>query len=361
MKKDCSSTLSITILKRTFFSKVLLYLSLFTILFGCVKDSDKDYPAQDSNFGIGFETFNYKALVPYSFNVDWEEYRMVPSDSLNEPLYEFAVKENGDDTGAIVDRHKQNGISITYKVLARKDEKGFFQYYMAKFTSINEPSNQSSFTNLSNFTGRLSLFDASGNKMWVQVYKNGGHIGNIDDPKKESTDTAQEDVLQCTLMHIPTYTDWYYDRGSYYEYAYTSVVYHAELICSGSGGSDPSNSHSLGFQNDGSHGGGNTSQNEFPEFNDEIISKENVDPSCESFDFYNVGTTGVQVAAVNGIWDIVYRWDRCPGIGAAASYQIYYFHLPAHLNRYYAAEKAADALSNAFYDLQSWFRKQPCG
>ncbi|THV61499.1 hypothetical protein EZV76_04000 [Flagellimonas alvinocaridis] len=83
-------------------------------------------------------------------------------------------------------------------------------------------------------------------------------------------------------------------------------------------------------------------------------------PSCGSFDFYKVGTTGVQVAAVNGIWDIVTKFDRCPGIGVAASYQTYYFHLPGHLNSAYASEMAANALGGAFYDLQKWFQKQPC-
>ncbi|TVZ16481.1 hypothetical protein [Maribacter sp. MAR_2009_72] len=85
-----------------------------------------------------------------------------------------------------------------------------------------------------------------------------------------------------------------------------------------------------------------------------------LDPSCESFDFYNVGTTGVQVAAVNGIWDVVTKWGKCPGIGVAASYQTYYFHLPSYRNSSLAAEQSADALANAFFDLQSWFRKQPC-
>lgn len=88
--------------------------------------------------------------------------------------------------------------------------------------------------------------------------------------------------------------------------------------------------------------------------------EKSADPSCESFNFYKVGSTGVQVAAVDGIWDVVTRWGRCPGIGVAASYQTYYFHLSSHLNQYLAAERAADALEGAFYDLQKWFERQPC-
>tara|TARA_R110002020_G_scaffold226558_1_gene436940 strand:- start:27 stop:1223 length:1197 start_codon:yes stop_codon:yes gene_type:complete len=83
-------------------------------------------------------------------------------------------------------------------------------------------------------------------------------------------------------------------------------------------------------------------------------------PSCESFDYYKVGNTGVQVAGVNGIWDVVTKWGRCPGIGVAASYQTYYFQVPAWWNAGLAAEKSASALSGAFYDLQKWFEKQPC-
>ncbi|MDC6366454.1 MULTISPECIES: hypothetical protein [Flavobacteriaceae] len=85
------------------------------------------------------------------------------------------------------------------------------------------------------------------------------------------------------------------------------------------------------------------------------------DPSCESFRFYKVGNTGVQVAAVDGIWDVVTKLDRCPGLGVAASYQTYYFHVPARWNSFYASERAADALAGAFFDLQKWFRKQSCG
>jgi len=84
------------------------------------------------------------------------------------------------------------------------------------------------------------------------------------------------------------------------------------------------------------------------------------DPSCESFDYYKVGNTGVQVAGVNGVWDVVTKWGKCPGISVAASYQTYYFHLPAYWNPNYAAERSADALAGAFFDLQKWFQKQPC-
>ncbi len=91
-----------------------------------------------------------------------------------------------------------------------------------------------------------------------------------------------------------------------------------------------------------------------------INEEDVVTPSCESFDFYTVGGTGVQVAGVDGIWDVVTRWGRCPGIGVAASYQTYYFHLPSYLNSGLAAERSADALEGAFYDLQKWFERQPC-
>ncbi len=91
------------------------------------------------------------------------------------------------------------------------------------------------------------------------------------------------------------------------------------------------------------------------------INDEENRPSCESFDFYAVGGTGVQVAAVNGIWDVVTKWGRCPGIGVAAAYQTYYFHLPSYINSGLAAEMSAAALDGAFYDLQKWFRSQSCG
>ncbi|WP_350293787.1 hypothetical protein [uncultured Croceitalea sp.] len=51
----------------------------------------------------------------------------------------------------------------------------------------------------------------------------------------------------------------------------------------------------------------------------------------------------------------------CPGTGIAAAYQNYYFHLPAHWNSNFAAEKSADALAGAFFDLQKWFRTKTCG
>lgn len=83
-------------------------------------------------------------------------------------------------------------------------------------------------------------------------------------------------------------------------------------------------------------------------------------PSCESFDFKKTGNTGTQTAGVFGIWDIVTRFGKCPGIGAAASYQTYYFHVPAHWSQGYAATRSAGALASAFYDLNKWFERQPC-
>lgn len=110
----------------------------------------------------------------------------------------------------------------------------------------------------------------------------------------------------------------------------------------------PSGGSTWGY---GGAGGGGSN----PSFEDAIE-----DPSCESFDYYKVGNTGVQVAGVNGVWDVVTKWGKCPGIGVAASYQTYYFHLPAYWNPNYAAERSADALAGAFFDLQKWFQKQPC-
>ncbi|MBW8245239.1 hypothetical protein K1F50_20725 [Muricauda oceani] len=34
--------------------------------------------------------------------------------------------------------------------------------------------------------------------------------------------------------------------------------------------------------------------------------------------------------------------------------------MPAYWNPNYAAERSADALAGAFFDLQKWFQKQPC-
>jgi hypothetical protein len=83
-------------------------------------------------------------------------------------------------------------------------------------------------------------------------------------------------------------------------------------------------------------------------------------PSCESFEYTKLGNTGRQWAAVNGIWDVVTKWGKCPGIGVAASYQTYYFSLPSHYSPTKAARLSADALESAFYDMQTWFRKQKC-
>ncbi len=86
--------------------------------------------------------------------------------------------------------------------------------------------------------------------------------------------------------------------------------------------------------------------------------------ACRSFEYSELGNTGTIVAGVNGIWDVVTRLGRCPGIGLAKSYQTYYFGLPAH--RYSAtgsrAKKASSiALEKAFKSLQIWFGKQNCG
>ena len=83
-------------------------------------------------------------------------------------------------------------------------------------------------------------------------------------------------------------------------------------------------------------------------------------PSCESFEYTNLGTTGTQVAGVNGIWDVVTKWDNCPGLGVAAAYQTYYFQLPSSYGPSLGARKSADALASAFYDLEQWFRRQGC-
>ena len=94
-----------------------------------------------------------------------------------------------------------------------------------------------------------------------------------------------------------------------------------------------------------------------------IVYDKNDYPSCESFEYVRLGNTGIQVAAVDGIYEFVRKSGEngCSGIGFAISPQTYYFQIPSSYGTSLGARKSADALANAFYESENWYRtKSPC-
>ncbi|AIM61047.1 MULTISPECIES: hypothetical protein [Cellulophaga] len=81
--------------------------------------------------------------------------------------------------------------------------------------------------------------------------------------------------------------------------------------------------------------------------------------ACRSFEYEDLGLTGVKVAAVKGIEHPVLRMDRCPGIGYVFPQSTYYFTLPSWKPR--AKKESAMALERAFKKLNKYFEDDiPC-
>tara|TARA_R110001583_G_scaffold25008_1_gene90972 strand:+ start:922 stop:2034 length:1113 start_codon:yes stop_codon:yes gene_type:complete len=177
-------------------------------------------------------------------------------------------------------RHKERNISIQYKVIAIPNEDVSYDYYMVKFTSFSPYGGKVSFNDLTGFSGRISFYDTDGSSLSKSIYDGGMLVQSIfEKGTNKASFTGKEDVLECTLETIPVFTDWYYDRGSYYEYAYTEIKYESKWVCGSSGGTAPeSGGNSQGFINDGTHGGGSggNSSSGYPEFNDEVIGEDRI-------------------------------------------------------------------------------------
>ncbi|MBD1259902.1 hypothetical protein HZY62_04830 [Maribacter polysiphoniae] len=270
-----------------FFSQVLLRKLVFLLpvvflLFGCEKDTNDSLSDNSISFSKNFNAASFKNVIPYGFDVDWQNPLEVITDTIPTPFYEFSVTNSNLDITEIQMRHKERNISIQYKVIAIPSEDVSYDYYMVKFTSFSPYGGKVSFNDLTGFSGRISFYDTDGSSLSKSIYDGGMLIQSIfEKGTNKASFIGKEDVLECTWETIPVFTDWYYVRGiDDLELAYTTVKYESKWVCGSSGGTAPeSGGNSQGFINDGTHGGGSggNSSSGYPEFNDEVIGEDHID------------------------------------------------------------------------------------
>jgi len=336
---------------------------LALLAWNCQKEEQQMPPNEGFHFlesKFSLENFD-DPFIKENLKVNWNNYTINPDSLSNALLYQFDTSIKG--------KLDNNDKQFEYKYLVLGQKQGNeWDFEIIKILANNDaPVKNITLLDFGEFSGTIHHYDLKGNNTKSMAYEKGRLVSEMTgvdgkDPTAQSKEPPVSDEGTWVLITVERYTDWYYDRGGYYEYAFSahnSTQHEWAFIYTG--GTHSTYGHEQGDVYHGHHAASSAPSNPPDNHEEEyILYEEPVDPSCESFDYYTVGNTGTQVAGVNGVWDVVTRWGRCPGIGVAASYQTYYFHLPSHWNRYYAAERSSDALAGAFFDLQKWFENQPC-
>lgn len=384
------------------YKAIYFFALLAFMVIGCDEETPETYQetssaiVDDSKLFFNLDNFDDPVgAVKGNVEVQWDEYSTQIIEG--QEWQEYKIKElrprtySQDSTGTYIGLEK----GYNYTLLATKSN-GRPEFYLAKMVSYSHPEERSFFSlEENNFHGLVYLYNMIGAPAYIMHYEKGEVLNKIENLEvaqevKQLSDTMATarciqkantvakcpTVMDCSIdscggggvsgtgwVTVTTYhfTEWYNKRpdGRLEYNGRTDQGVTQEVIwVVGTTSAPPVR----GLYTYATQSAGTVSYSGSQPKN--VVANTNLEfapPSCESFDYYKVGNTGTQVAGVDGIWDVVTKWDRCPGIGVAASYQTYYFQVPARWNTAYAAEKSADALANAFFDLQEWFKKQKCG
>ncbi|WP_291968081.1 hypothetical protein [Maribacter sp.] len=89
-----------------------------------------------------------------------------------------------------------------------------------------------------------------------------------------------------------------------------------------------------------------------------ILEENSEYPSCQSFEFSTVvGNDGWKAAGVSGVWDVAWKFGKCPGLAMASFSEPVYFQLPGYYNYEIAASTSALLLWTAFENWGAWYRR----
>lgn len=305
------------------------------ILVGCSK---KELAQQDDAINLQGKAWfekNHSILLDENANFygtpDWENFMQLAGE-LYFPLSEFSKANKVESPRDF--KNRENAVYVkSFLVLIENNDGSYNEYLKVYINEVKENFEYSQRYLEEQFSLR---YDAQ-NKLVEDLSINNtlGDNFSTSFSRPQSSLTSYCENLRG-VFHITNWSDGSVSERLLYTY------------CGDANGSEDT-------ADEGDTGGGGSGNG-----NGESSEYEIEYPSCESFEYKNNGTTGVQVAAVSGIWDVVTKNDRCPGIGVAASYQTYYFQLPSWNGESLGATKSADALASAFFDLEQWFRMQGC-
>lgn len=204
--------------------KNLLPLMLLALLaWNCQKDEEHLPSHQGLHFlenKFSLEDFN-DPFIKDNLKVNWDNYAIEPDSLSNALIYQFDTSIKG----KVANNEKQ--FEYKYQVLGQ-NQGTEWDFEIIRILANNAASVKNvTYLDLGEFSGTINLYDLKGNTTKSLAYEKGelvSEMTGVDDkvPTLQTKEPEIEDNGVWVLITVERYTDWYYDRGGYYEYAYST-------------------------------------------------------------------------------------------------------------------------------------------
>lgn len=378
----------------------ILLLGIFISVLSCEKEENQIQinNSLSEQLQNEFNLDDYSKIIPYDFEVNWNNPTKLYSEELKMFYYEFPVNYTSILNPIELNKQNKNGkFYVEYKIFVTEKDINDFNFYALKFYqnvgSLNVSSFNSnvSFNNVDNFNGFIHIIDKENDIVFAKELNKGKLINKIFKQKEfKNSNFASKEIQNCQTLYIPNYTDWYkktidpitgkenveFTHTELTGYSYQEVCYSSIIPEINPFGGNPDGI----YLNNGNPGLYTNEtiiliEDEIKECGEGFVQDENGDcveitvanvpPDCESFNYSRVGANNWQCAAVSGIRELftVFNWE-CTGFDFGYLPQAIYFQLPINSNfplgSGYTKTESAVALHEAFKLFDSWYKSNAC-
>jgi hypothetical protein len=243
---------------------LLLIIGMGLFLFQC-KETPIDGPQKNQDTSINapsyssnFDSEEFQNVIPYDFKVDWKKGEKGYSKELGSHYYEYPIiwtdEFNPDN---LSERHPNK---LTYKIVAKPNEGSPATFYLMKFLEEADSKTPNlQWSSLSEFSGRVYLFNKNDEREVALKYENGSLKGNLSIISKEDilamTDGKQRMAINCVTVTTRHCTAWYDgDTGEYLSTTCSGTT--TETTCYSTGGGGGTGGGTGGIGTGGGGGGG---------------------------------------------------------------------------------------------------------
>lgn len=388
----------------------IILFSSSLLLWNCEKEQlDESYQPKTTLEKIqsSFNKEDFKKVIPYEFEVIWKDNKKQYSDELKTTYHQFDLSYTSLLTPYINYTKKKKGdYHKSYKLIVTVDKKQQLNFYVLrtyeKILETGSPIARVNLNNNSTFNGLIHLVDKQNDIVFAKKLNKGKNsIKDYYNKEFKELDPLKNKMIESCVT-IKT-EHWYY----YYQLDGEFFLMHKKLlntsyekICayeylpefnSGEGGGGSSGSSPNGggtYQTDCSNTSSKTrylskededcavkiteeivecEKGYIPDENGNCVevTVDDINPSCESFNYSQVGGTNWQCAAVSNVHELftIINWD-CLGYDWGIFTQPLYFQLP--INQNFAKNsgltklQSAVYLDEAFKSFDVWYKQNGC-
>lgn len=237
------------------------FLALF--VWGCQQDDqqtpvDEDLYFLENKFSL--ENFN-DLFIKNNLKVNWDDYTARLDSLSNATVYEFGTSLKGNLMG------DKKQFAYKYGVLGH-NRGGAWDFEVIRILANNAASvDNISYFDPEDFSGTMHHYDLRGRNTRSMAFENGELVGERTgmedkDPTAQSKEPSVANNGVWVFITVERYTDWYYDRGGSYEYAYsvhTGTQHEWAFI--NTGGTSSTYGHEQGDVYHGHHSGSSAPAN----------------------------------------------------------------------------------------------------